>query len=208
MSKIKPSSDSVFIKMDSALMDSITFKSGVSLLTPSYLDREKFATCIGTIHSKGDKCTLDVQEGDEVLVSYQMVTDYTFHGDEPVLHRILNIEGEFLWKADWIFKEYGEHMILAKKVGDRWQPVGNYVFLKEHIKKQLKSTLELPPTKDSSDDCGYFYAGDLDIKEGTKCFWGFGTRTNNNAGLKAIYVLPDSQEFIVMNKEFIYAYES
>lgn len=208
MANVKPTSESVFIKMDSALTESITFKSGVSLLTPSYLDREKFAACIGIVHSKGDFCTLNIEVGDEVLVSYQMVSDYTYHGDEPVLHRLLNIEGEFLWKADWLFKEYEEHMILAKKVGDRWHPTGNYVFLKEALKPKVSSFLALPPQTGSANDSGYFYAGGLELQEGDKVYWGFGKRTRNNEGLKAVYVLPNSEEFIIMNKEFIYGRES
>ena len=203
---VKPIGESVFLKLDSALQESITFKSGVNLMTPSYLDREKYASCIATVYSIGDNCTLDIKEGDEVLVSYQMVSDYTFHGDEPVLHRLFNIEGEFLWKADWIFKEYAEHMILAKKVGDKWIPTGNYVFLKEANKPVTSSFLDLPPQQGSSDNSGHFYAGDLDLEVGAKVYWGFNLGGKDSAGLKAMYMLPNSEEFIIMNKEFICSY--
>ena len=213
---MKPTGGSVFVTLENALQEKITFASGAEIYLPSWLDIEGYATCHGIVHSVGERCLLDLNKGDEVAVSYQLVADYQRVGDQVIYNRCLLSEGEAVWKADYLDefdaqvegRKPGEHMVMAKKVDGQWQALGDYVLLQEAEEKPtVKTSLILTGlSQKKADNYGYFVSGNLPIQKGAKVYWGNCNRTNP-ASFKSIYTFPDGSKYIILNNRYIMAYE-
>lgn len=204
----KPVGDCVFLELDNALQEKLTLESGVEIFLPSWLDQEKYSTCVGRVHSIGDRCKLDIKEGDEVAISYLLVADYERRDDAVIYNRCFNIGNKVVWKAQWVDIDRNEHEIMAVKRDGKWQSVGNWVLLKE-IKNEptFKTTIPnfiLPDVATKpADDHGILVSGDVEAPVGSKCYWGGYKRTTLPGSLKSKYQLPDGEEYIFINKDYI-----
>ena len=95
---------------------------------------------------------------------------------------------------------------MAKKVGEDWQPIGNWCMLEEIEEEEIKSTLIIPDiAKKKANNKAKWYNGDLPIPKGEVVYFGTGRRQDSPSTLKNIYVLPDSKEYIFINKDYILA---
>ena len=133
---IKPV-NSVFLKIENIYQDEITFDSGVKILIPTYMDRERYCASTAIVHSVPDNLKLDIKAGDEVVIAYNIIADYSILGESVIYHRCHTIDNEVVWAADWLDQDNLEHMVMAKKVGEDWQPLGNWCMLEEIEEEQI-----------------------------------------------------------------------
>ena len=198
--------NSVFLKIENIYQDEITFDSGVKILIPTFMDRERYCASTAIVHSVPDNLKLDIKAGDEVVIAYNIIADYSILGESVIYHRSYVIDGENVWAADWLDQDNLEHMVMAKKVGEDWQPIGNWCMLEEIEEEEIVSTLIIPDiAKKKANNKAKWYNGDLPILKGEVVYFGTGRRQDNPSSLKNIYVLPDSKEYIFINKDYILA---
>jgi len=72
----------ILLKLNKPLKTEIELKGGIKLLLAENFRPEWNATSVGTVHSASDMCGLAVAKGDEVVFSYQVVSDRGFESDE------------------------------------------------------------------------------------------------------------------------------
>lgn len=193
--------NSVFVTIDNIYQDEVVFASGVKLFIPVEFERERHCATKATIHSVPEGFPLPIQKGDTVAIMYNVVGDYTVKNDSITYNRCYTIDDEAVWAADWYLEN--RHMIMAKLVGEEWQPLGDWCMLEE-VNEEIKTELIIPDiAKKKASNKAKWYAGDLPIDKGDIVFFGTGRRQDDPRNLKQLYILPDGREFIFINKDYV-----
>lgn len=191
----KPTGDTVFVTLENPLQEKIKTKAGVEIYLPSWLNIEQYASVQGWVHSVGDRSNLGLKEGEEVALSYHLVAAHDTINGSVVYHNCHRIGEELVWKAE-------SFMVMAVKRDGEWEAVGDWVLMKE-VKSPPKynTFLVLPEFLDSQPRKGAaeFVSGDVPVSKGDIVLF--------NESFRSTYTLPDSTEFIILNKEYIDAYE-
>lgn len=196
--------NSVFLTIENLYQEEITFDSGVKLFIPTFLDRERYCASVAKVHSLPSKGYLGLKIGDEVAIAYNVIADYHIKGETVIYNRCYTFGEEVVWAADWLDIANKEHMVMSKKVGEEWKPIGNWCMVQEIEEEEIKSTLIIPDIcKKKAKNKAKWYAGDMKIKKGETVYFGTGRRQDDPASLKNIYVMPDGKEFIFINKDYI-----
>lgn len=156
-------------------------------------NREKYATVVGQLHSKGYRCKdLNADSGDTVAVSYHVCANYTLKDDGVTVYgNYFSIGNECLWAAD-------DWTIMAKKVGDKWVAVGDWVLMKETFTQPFYHTsLALPEMSTSpilNKSEGKYMSGDIDAKEGDVVLF--------KEDYRSVYEI-EGENYIVLKKDRI-----
>lgn len=80
----------ILLKLNKPLKTEIELKGGIKLLLSENYRPEWNATSVGTVHSASDFCGIGVKNGDEVVFSYQVVSDRGFGSDEDNFFPYIN----------------------------------------------------------------------------------------------------------------------
>ena len=130
----QPIGSTVFVTLPNALQEKITTESGVEFFIDGSYNHEEWSTVNAFIHSKGGRCNIPIEKGDEVIIHYLVTSEYITQGDVRIYQRVKQYEGEVVWEAD-------EDMILAKKVDGIWTGLGRWVVLEDIQEDTTQSSL-------------------------------------------------------------------
>src|SRR5690606_21928052 len=93
-----------------------------------------YATTEGIVHSVAPNCGLDIKPGDKVALDYRLASDYDVIDDQVRYNRVLEHNGEVVWRADnW--------MIMAVWRDGNWNALGDWCFLEELEEPTVKSDI-------------------------------------------------------------------
>ena len=191
----QPIGSTVFVTLPNALQEKITTESGVEFFIDGSYNHEEWSTVNALIHSKGGRCSIPIEKGDEVIIHYLVTSEYITQGDVRIYQRVKQYEGEVVWEAD-------EDMILAKKVDGIWTGLGRWVVLEDIQENTTQSSFIIIPDmvkEKKKRGCGKFLGGAIDVPYGATAYF--------NEMFRAYYRFPDGKERIILNKDLIYGYE-
>lgn len=189
---VSPVCNGVFVTVENILQEKLRLYSGVEIFVPSYLDKEKWATTEGVVHSVGANCKLGIKPGDIVALDYRLASDYDINGDSVSYNRVLRVGSEVVWRAD-------EWMILAVWRNNQWHAVGDWCFLEEIEEATVASSLLILTelSKQKKQGHGIIVSGS-DAPVGTTAVF--------PEKYRSLYTFPNGKTYIVLNKDYILGY--
>ncbi len=192
----QPIGNKVFLTLPNALQEKIKTDSGLELFIDGSYNHEDWSTVEGVVHSTGRNSKLNLQKGETVVIHYLVTSQFYTNGEDRTYLNVKYYDGEVVWEAE-------ENMILARKIDDHWEGVGNWVVLEDiEEKENPKSSLIIIPDSISNKKrkgCGLYNGGILDVPKGSICYF--------KEEFRSYYRFPDGKERIILNSELIFGYE-
>ena len=105
-----PPGSQLFVEIPEILQSTVTTENGVTLFIDPSFEPEQHAQVNGNVYSIGGRCKLNVNQDDEIAISYHMAADYFVddNGDRK-FNRVFNIDDKLVWLCD-------EGFVMARKV--------------------------------------------------------------------------------------------
>ena len=179
-------------KNNKAWQDEIDFGDGQKIYIEGSLKVEHNAHSVGEVVESG----IDgINKGDKLGVSYQVLSNYDWIGQQRVFNNSFEMDGDVLFIA-------GKDFILCKiKEDGSYEQFGEWILMKPVIHESKSEILTLGVDTRANTNVlsgeGEYVCGDIDAKEGQRCLFQEKFRSEYSFGWK--------NDFIVLKKDYIYA---